>query len=344
MPGLIWFLLVFGLVVFAHELGHLVAAKLAGVTVTEFGFGYPPRLVRLFRWRETEVTLNLLPLGGFVRMAEDDPSAPGSLANKRRLTRAAVLAAGALMNIVLAVALYSITYMVGTPVPVEGAGAGVYMVGENSPAQQAGLLPGDTIVEIAGERVRDAEQAKALIEAHLGRELTLIVRRDGSELPPLSLVPRANPPPNEGAVGVVIDLPLETRSFPVWQAVPKGARAVRNVIVGLFRTIGEAIRGTIAFEVSGPIGIYRATVEVAHTGILRLLEFTAFLSTNLFLMNLLPLPALDGGRLVFVLLEWLRGGKRVPPEKEGLVHAIGMMLLIALMLVVTVFDYQRYFG
>lgn len=344
MPGFIWFVIVFGMVVFAHELGHFVVAKLAGVTVTEFGFGYPPRLVRLFRWRETEITLNLLPLGGFVRMAEDDPSAPGSLASKGRATRALVLSAGALMNIVLAVALYSTTYMVGTPVPVEGEGAGVYLVGENSPAEQAGLRPGDTIVAIAGERVRDAEQAKALIEANLGRETALVLRRDGVELPAVTLVPRANPPPNEGAVGVVIDLPLETRSFPIWQAVPKGVRAVRNVIVGLFRTVGEAIRGAIAFEVSGPIGIYRATVEVAQTGIVRLLEFTAFLSTNLFLMNLLPLPALDGGRLVFVLLEWVRGGKRVPPEKEGLVHAIGMMLLIALMVVVTIFDYRRYFG
>ena len=172
--------------------------------------------------------------------------------------------------------------------PVEGEGAGVYLVGENSPAEQAGLRPGDTIVAIAGERVRDAEQAKALIEANLGRETALVLRRDGVELPAVTLVPRANPPPNEGAVGVVIDLPLETRSFPIWQAVPKGVQAVRNVIVGLFRTVGEAIRGAIAFEVSGP-SVYRATVEVAVVSaparVHRLLEH------NLFLMNLFPAGA-----------------------------------------------------
>ena len=106
----------------------------------------------------------------------------------------------------------------------------------------------------------------------------------------------------------------------------------------------EAIRGTMAFEVSGPIGIYRTTVEAAKTGLARLLDFTAFLSINLFVLNLLPLPALDGGRLVFIFLEWVRGGKRVPPEKEGAVHAVGMLLLIAFMVVVTVFDYRRYFG
>jgi regulator of sigma E protease len=344
MTGLLSFVVVFGLVVFAHELGHFVAAKLTGVAVQEFGFGYPPRLLRLFRWRETDVTLNLLPLGGFVRMAEDDPTVPGSLARKGRLARAFVLSAGALMNVVLAVVLYSITFMAGTLTPVEGAGAGIYLVGENSPAQQAGLLPGDTMVEIEGVTVRDAEEAKALIQQHLGQEMTLVVRRDGALLPPLTLTPRVNPPPNEGAVGVVIDLPLEVRAYPVWEAVPKGAVAVTNNVVGLVRAVREAIRGAIPFEVSGPIGIYRATVEVARTGWVRLFEFTAFLSTNLFLLNLLPLPALDGGRLVFVLLEWVRGGKRVAPEKEGFVHAVGMMLLIALMVVVTVFDYRRYFG
>jgi regulator of sigma E protease len=344
MTGLLSFVVVFGLVVFAHELGHFVAAKLTGVAVQEFGFGYPPRLLRLFRWRETDVTLNLLPLGGFVRMAEDDPTVPGSLARKGRLARAFVLSAGALMNVVLAVVLYSITFMAGTLTPVEGAGAGIYLVGENSPAQQAGLLPGDTMVEIEGVTVRDAEEAKALIQQHLGQKMTLVVRRDGALLPPLTLTPRVNPPPNEGAVGVVIDLPLEVRAYPVWEAVPKGAVAVTNNVVGLVRAVREAIRGAIPFEVSGPIGIYRATVEVARTGWVRLFEFTAFLSTNLFLLNLLPLPALDGGRLVFVLLEWVRGGKRVAPEKEGFVHAVGMMLLIALMVVVTVFDYRRYFG
>lgn len=344
MPGLLTFLIVFGLIVFTHELGHFIAAKLSGVTVTEFGFGYPPRLLRLFRWRETEITLNLLPLGGFVRMAEDDPTMPGSLASKKRSTRAIVLSAGALMNAVLAIVLYSATYMIGTPVPVEGAGAGIYYIGDNSPAQEAGLQVGDTIIEIDGVPVQDAAQAKELIAQHLGVETTLVVRRNGVTLPPITLVPRANPPPNEGAVGVVIDLPLEVRSYPLWQAVPKGMQATIGTIVSLYQTVRMAIRGLIPFEVSGPIGIYQATAQVARSGLVQVIEFTAFLSINLFIVNLLPLPALDGGRLMFVVLEWLRGGKRIPPEKEGLVHALGMLVLIMLMVIVSVFDYRRYFG
>lgn len=344
MTGFLSFVLVFGMVVLAHELGHFVAAKLLGVAVQEFGFGYPPRLVRLFRWHETDVTINLLPLGGFVRMAEDDPSAPGSLASKSRSVRAVVLSAGAVMNVVLAVVLYTITYMVGTPMPVEGRGAGVYAVTQGSPAEQAGLLPGDTILEIAGQPVEDAQQAKELIDANLGQEIGFVVRRSGERLEQITLTPRANPPPNDGAVGIAIDLPLEEQSFPFWRAVPMGVSTVGANIASLFEVIRQAIRGLTPFQVSGPIGIYQATVQVARSGFVRLLEFTAFLSTNLFLLNLLPLPALDGGRLVFVVLEWLRGGRRVPPEKEGLVHAIGMMLLIGLMIVVTVVDYRRYFG
>jgi regulator of sigma E protease len=161
---------------------------------------------------------------------------------------------------------------------------------------------------------------------------------------PITVTPRADPPENEGALGVALDMPLEERSYPVWEAVPLGVRATYNSVRALFLGIQAAVRGQMPFQVTGPIGIYQTTVEIAQTGIERLLEFTAFLSLNLFLVNLLPLPALDGGRLIFVLLEWLRGGKRVPPEKEGVVHAIGMVLLIALMVVVTFADYLRYFG
>ena len=143
---------------------------------------------------------------------------------KNRLTRALVLSAGAIMNVVLAIALWSVSYMVGTPVPVEGAGAGVYAVGEGSPAQLAGLRPGDTIVEIEGVVLSDANEAKEQIQRYLGQEMTLVVRREGVLLPPITLTPRVDPPPNEGAVGVAIDLPLEVRSFPSGKPCPRGPR------------------------------------------------------------------------------------------------------------------------
>ena len=344
MSGFLSFVLVFGVLVFVHELGHFTVAKLSGVQVDEFGFGYPPRLMKLGTWRGTAITVNLLPIGGFVRMSEDDPSEPASLARKGRGTRALVYVAGALMNVVLAVMLYSITFMLGSLQPVDGPGAGVYVVTPGSPAEQVGIMPGDTIVTIDGQSIDDPQQAVDMIGARVGDPIEVVVRRDGALLEPIVVTPRTNPPPNEGALGVALDEPLGVRTYPMWEAIPLGIRATWGAVQSLFYGIQAAIRGQLPFQVTGVIGIYHITTEVAKTGLVRLLEFTAWLSLNFFLVNLLPLPALDGGRLIFVVLEWVRGGRRVSPEKEGLVHAIGMLVLLALMVVVTVADYMRYFG
>jgi len=343
MIGIVSFVVIFSLLIFVHEFGHFIVAKLAGVRVDEFGFGYPPRLLKLGTWRGTEITLNALPFGGFVRMYEDDPSVEGSLASKGRTIRALVYAAGALMNLFLAVALYSTIFMLGALTPVEAPGAGIYYVAPGSPAEKAGLRPGDTIVSINGQEIRDVEDAVALIKANLGKPIEIVVRREGELLPPMVATPRVNPPPNQGALGVSLDLPLERHTYPFWQAIPLGFRTAYNAIRGIFYGIRAAILKQMPLQISGPIGIYKMTKEVAKTGLEQLIEFTAFLSVNLFLVNLLPLPALDGGRLIFVLLEWLRRGRRVPPEKEGLVHAIGMAVLIALMILVTFLDLRRYF-
>ncbi len=341
MTGFISFLVIFSVLVFVHELGHFVAAKVSGVTVEEFGFGYPPRLIKLGDWHGTAITINALPFGGFVRMNEDDPSVEGGLGQKSRSVRAFVFVAGALMNLVLAVVLYAVIFMVGALTPVEAPGAGIYYVAPGSPAQEAGLMPGDTIVEIDGDAVEDVEAAIALIQANLGAPVEIVVRREGELLLPVTATPRRDPPPNEGALGVALDLPLERERYPVWQAIPLGAESALATIRGIYLGLRSAITGDIPFEVTGPVGIYQHTVEVARTGIERLLEFTALLSVNLFMLNLLPLPALDGGRLIFVILEWVRGGRRVPPEKEGLVHFIGMVALILLMLLVTYADIRR---
>lgn len=343
--GFLSFVAVFSLLVFAHELGHFVVAKLAGVKVDEFGFGYPPRLLKLGTWRGTAVTLNLIPIGGFVRMSEDDPSVEGSLARKSRGVRALVFVSGALMNVVLAAVLFSVTFMMGTLVPVEGApGAGVYYVAPDSPAEAAGLRPGDTILSINGQEVTDIQRAIDLTQESVGQEMAITVERDGQVLPALQATPRVDPPENEGPLGVALDLPLEVRAYPVWEAIPKGIVATWTGIRGIVGSIIAAIRSQLPFQVTGVIGIYTMTTEVAQRGLTQLLEFTGLLSLNLFLLNLLPLPALDGGRLIFVLLEWVRGGRRVPPEKEGAVHAVGMVLLLAFMVVVAVIDYMRYFG
>jgi len=344
MVGFLSFVVMFSLLVFAHEFGHFAVAKLNGVHVEEFGFGYPPRLLTLGTWRGTLISLNWLPVGGFVRMSEDDPSVEGSLASKGRMARALVYVAGALMNVLLAVVLYSVTFMVGTLVPVEGPGAGIYVVAVQSPAEQAGFRPGDTIVSINGQTIQDVQQAVELTRANVGKPIEVVLRRNGELLPPVTVTPRVEPPPNEGPLGVSLDLPLAKQAYPVWQAVPMGIRATWNGVRGIFVGIRAIIRKQIPLEVSGPVGIYRTTAEVAKTGISQLMEFAAFLSLNLFLVNLLPLPALDGGRLIFVLLEWVRGGRKVPPKREALVHLVGMVILLSLMAVVTYFDIVRLFA
>jgi regulator of sigma E protease len=341
MTGFISFFVVFSLLIFVHELGHLLAAKLAGVAVEEFGFGYPPRLLSLGRWRGTLLTINLLPFGGFVRMNEDDPSVSGGLANKPRWVRALVFSAGALMNLVLAIVLFSATFLLGAPTQVEGPGAGIYVVAPGSPAQQVGMAPGDTLVAVGGIAVRDVDHAIGLIQASVGAPVEIQWRRDGRLMTPVTVTPRREPPPNEGALGVALGLPLERQAYPLWQAVPLGVRTAWDVVASMYGALRGAIAGEIPFEVSGPVGIYQYTVEAAKTGLARLLEFTGLLSVNLFLLNLLPLPALDGGRLVFVLLEWVRGGRRVPPEKEGMVHFVGMVVLVMLMVLVTYVDVRR---
>ncbi len=341
MIGFFAFLIVFSVLILFHEMGHLLAAKAAGVTVEEFGFGYPPRLLTLGHWGGTLLTINALPFGGFVRMNEDDPSVEGSLANKPRWVRALVLGAGSLMNLVLAIILFSATFLLGAPTPVEGPGAGVYAVVPGSPAHQAGIAPGDTLVAIGGVEVQDVDQAIALIQAHVGEPVEIQWRRDGRLLPPVTVTPRRDPPPNEGSLGVALGLPLERQSYPLWQAVPLGVRTALDVVGAMYAALRDALVGEIPFEVSGPVGIYQYTAEAAETGLARLLEFTGLLSVNLFLLNLLPLPALDGGRLVFVLLEWVRGGRRVSPEKEGMVHFVGMVILVLFMVVVTYMDVQR---
>jgi regulator of sigma E protease len=343
MVGLVSFIVILSVLIFLHEFGHFIIATSNGVHVEEFGFGFPPRLVKLFTWRGTLFSLNALPLGGFVRMAEDDPTVPGSLASKRRLVRAGVYVAGPLMNVLLAVILFGITFMAGTLEPYQGQGAGVYGVSVRSPAEQAGMAPGDNIISIDGQVITSVAQVSEIIKAKLGQEVVINTERNGKPLPPITLIPRVSPPAGEGAMGIALDLPLQLKTYPIWQAIPMGFQATYLTVRSMFMSIAAAIRGQVSFQVTGPIGMYRMTQQVAKTGVIRLLEFAGFLSINFALVNLLPLPALDGGRLIFVLLEWIRRGRKVPPEKEGLVHTLGFFALLALMAVITVADYVRYF-
>ena len=329
-------------IIIAHELGHFITAKASGVKVEEFGLGLPPRLFSIRRG-ETLYSLNAIPLGGFVKMAgEEDPKAERSLASKGIGTRLLVLSAGSLMNALLPLLLFSIAFMI--PHDVVIGQVVVEEVAEDSPAAGAGIRPGDTIISINGKEINNTLDLSRYIQLNLGKEITILVEHSDLSQEEAKLIPRWQPPEGEGAVGVAIrtlEPTIVSQSEPFWKAIPMGVGQTIETLVLFKNGILSLLIGTVPLEVTGPVGIAQIAAEVAKAGISPLLEFAAFLSINLAILNILPLPALDGGRIAFVLLEWARRGKRISPKKEGLVHLVGFFLLIGLILAITYQDIIR---
>ena len=347
--------LLFGVIliflVVAHEFAHFATAKLFGIKVLEFGVGFPPRLAG-FRRGETEYTINWLPLGGFVRMlGEEDPDDPRSLAAAPRWQRFIVLVAGSLMNLALPVVLFAAAYTIPHDEPI---GRAVIMtVVPGAPAEAAGFLADDVIYEIDGRDARSANDAGRLIRLNLGEEIDVLVRR-GQEYVTLSVTPRWTPPADQGPTGITIRpqctlvggygcVPFTERvADPPWTSIPRGFESTIDSMILIRNEVLSWIRGGSSPEVTGPVGLAQTTGEIARAGgTTTVLQLAAILSINLGILNLLPLPMLDGGRVMFLLLEVARRGKRVAPEKEALVHLVGFVLFIALAAIVTFFDITR---
>jgi len=340
---IIAFVLVLSLLVLVHELGHFAVAKLTGIKVEEFGFGYPPRLFTIARRGDTEYTINAIPFGGFVRMlGEEDPSHPDSFAAKSKLVRASSLLAGPLMNVVLAFFLFVGVGLVGFDIPT--GSVAIVGVAPGSPAAEVDLQEDDTILSIDDLTVRNTYELIRYTKERLGEEVTLSIKR-GERTLPVHLTPRQEPPVDEGPIGVIIQtvdvVGTDKLRYSLWEAIPMAGRMIGDVIMAIFSGVASMIQGVIAPDIRGPVGIAAVTGEIAKSGLVALMQFTAFLSIQLAILNLLPFPALDGGRLAFIALEALRGGKRVAPEKEGLIHLVGLVILIGLMLIVSYQDVVR---
>ncbi|MBI2831560.1 MAG: RIP metalloprotease RseP [Chloroflexi bacterium] len=349
LVSIVSFLIILLVIVLAHELGHFITAKASGVKVEEFGIGFPPRIFGIKRG-ETMYSLNAIPLGGFTKMAgEEDPGVARSLASKSKGIRFMVLVAGSAMNLLLPLVLFSISFMlphdtVTEPVVVKDVAA-------DSPAASAGIRPGDTIISINGQTIDNVNDLHRYIQMNLGNEVSMLVKRSDSTTDKIDVLTRWKPPPGQGATGIQIDIQsaiagqkVVTRSEPFWRAIPQGAIAGIDTFVLFKNEIIRMFIGTASVQLTGPIGIAQLTGEMAKAGISPLLEFAAFLSINLGIINLFPIPALDGGRIAFVLLEWVRRGKRIPPKVEGMMHLIGFALLIAAMLAITYRDILRIVG
>jgi regulator of sigma E protease len=333
---------VISVILLAHELGHFISAKLVKIKVEEFGLGFPPRLLSIKRG-ETLYSLNAIPFGGFNKLAgEEDPEVPSGLARRSILTRLFVIGAGSLVNILLALLLFSIVFMI--PQDVITGDVLIAEVAPDSPAAVAGIVPQDTIISLNDKPIINNYELQRHIQLNLGNEITLVVRHSDGTNESFQLVPRWKPPQDEGAIGVAIttiNTTIIRQSYPFWEAIPKGFVGLYETAVLYKNGIVGVITGAVSADFYGPVGIVQATGEIARYGAAPLLEFAAFISLILGVLNLFPLPALDGGRIAFVLLEWVRRGKRISPKREGLVHLIGFIILMALMLAVTLQDIIR---
>jgi len=368
--SLISFVVVFSLMVFAHEFGHFFVAKRAGVRVREFGFGFPfgadkPPSKRPLTWQVaqdksgTAYTINAIPFGGFVNLGENDPNDPTGLASFPKRVRLASLLAGPVMNVLLAFAIFSVAALVGYPDFLYGVG--VAEVYEGSPAQEAGIQADDVILSIGNLDLssfsNNSEQVNQLVTTMVemvaqksGQPLSMVVQRglgaDAQRIE-LTVTPRANTE-GQGKIGVGIG-PVAVRLRRV-QASFLGS--LRYGLEQVFSTIQltlvlpiRVLQGLLpasAARTVGPMGIAALTGEAVQQSLkvdwaYPILQLIGVLNVAIAITNLLPLPALDGGRIVFILLEAIRG-KPISPEKEGLVHGIGLLLLLALLVVITIQD------
>jgi regulator of sigma E protease len=327
-----------------HEFGHFIAARLFKIPVEEFGLGFPPRIATLFTAGGTKFTLNLLPIGGFVRpKGENDPSIPDGLAAANPWKRLGVLVAGPLSNLLVGVILYAmIISRIGAPIIDQ---VQVVEVVPNSPAAQAGLQPGDLILEVNGNEINGTDALSAAIYDNLGQETQLTYSHNGG-VNTVTLIPRPEPPEGEGAIGIVMSNPTEPVS--VIAALPAGVGAVYEHSEVLLTFPVKIIRGEMdasegrLLGFKGMFDVYQAVQETeveqnVPEGV-NVLGFFATLTISFGILNLLPIPALDGGRIMFTLPEILLG-RRVPPKYENAIHLVSLALLLMLLLFVNLQDF-----
>jgi regulator of sigma E protease len=347
------FIIVLGLLIFVHELGHFIAAKKSGMRVEEFGFGFPPRILGIKKG-ETTYSLNLIPIGGFVKILGEngeEKTNPRSFAHKPLYLRFITLAAGVFMNFVLAACLLSINNFIGTPTVIEDgennlkdAKIQISAVTADSPAKNSNLKIGDIISSIDGQIPQTTEDVSRLIREKKGKEITLVITRGDDQIEK-KITPRESYPENDGPLGIGI-VKTALVSYPWYQAIYLGVKDLflifGQIFVGFFTILKTALSGgSVGAEIAGPVGIAVLTNQVTEMGLSYLIQFTAIFSINIGILNALPFPALDGGRILFLAIEKIRK-KPISQKVEQIIHTSGFLLLILLMLVITVSDTLKF--
>lgn len=374
------FLLILAVLVLAHEMGHFIMARRNGVIADEFGFGFPPRVIGTYkdkdgkrRWvfgnreieeevkhqEETVFSINLIPLGGFVKIKGEDGEGkddPSSFAAKSIWQRFQMLVAGVVMNFILGILLLIVAFWMGLPEMVEegqnvpGAIVQIAQVMPKSPAQQAGIQLGDEIlaIKIDGQEfpITEIQQFQDITKQNAGKEMIVKLKHPDQNSPvELKVTPRAAAPEGQGLLGVMLAKTAIVRhSFfeSVWLAL----KTTYNLIIAIISFLGMLIAKLftarpVSNEVAGPVGIAVMTGQAAKLGLAYLFQFAAMLSINLAVINIFPLPALDGGRIFFLLVEKIKGSP-ISQKMEGILHTTGFVVLLALMLLITIKDFFNF--
>lgn len=346
--SIIIFILILAVLVLVHEFGHFIAAKRQGVRVDEFGFGLPPRLFGK-KIGETLYSVNLIPFGGFVKLYGEEYHeikkknlSQRAFINKTPWQKTLIIIAGVIGNFLLGWALISFLFTQGVPVPTNKVI--VETVADDSPAKTAGFSPQDLVqkVQIDGKtyELKTANDLIDLSRKYGGQEMKATVVRDSKTLT-LYITPRKNPPKDQGPLGITISSFTE-KKFPWYQApffgLVESARITYNIFYELTKILGQLLTfHKPSAEISGPIGIAKFTATAIKFGNNAVLELMALLSFNLAIINILPFPALDGGRLVFVIYEWI-SGKKSNKNIEKYVNFVGFVILLSLGVLISIND------
>jgi regulator of sigma E protease len=348
--------------IIAHEFGHMIMAKLMGVWAREFGIGYPPRIMKLFKWQETEFTLNWLPFGGFTRMEgeatftpdeqkDDSPEArkerelaeEHSLYAKPAWRRILIYLGGPVMNVFTAWLIAIVIFMTGVP----DTQVVIDAVAPNSPAAIAGMQQGDVIVAVNDVKVATVTEVASETEKVLDQQTKVTVQRDQT-LTDLLLIPRSVPPQGEGAMGIgiiTVEVPDTTQHFSIGESVKYGSLYIARVTALTVSLPFYIVRENLSFKEARPVGVigisqitqHSVEQSIEQSAAYPFLNVLVLISISLGIFNLLPIPALDGGRILFALIEHIRR-KPLPPAVEERIHGIVLMIMVVLFIVITALD------
>lgn len=373
---IITFIIILSALVFVHELGHFWTARKAGVKVDEFGIGIPPRIIGIRKtntpgkkWElvsakeEAEKTthtiysLNWLPIGGFVKIKGEngEDEGPDSFVSKSAGKRSFILSAGVIMNVLFTIVLLSAVFLIGFPTTInENSDLSrirdphlqIVSVIESSPAHEAGMQPGETIRAIDNTPITTVDEIQKYISDHKSQTINVTLEHEGQERT-LTVTPYQIPDQQIYGFGIGL-VEVGTIRFPLHIAVWKGIQGTYNLTAEIFRVLGQIFadlyaHGKVEQQLAGPVGIAVLTGEVVDLGFVHVLQFAALLSINLAIINILPFPALDGGRILFVIIEKFRG-RAVSRKIENVIHTVGFFILIGLIILVTISDISHFGG